>query len=313
MIEYFKNFDVTRPDVLVGVFSFVAVMFIGIAVLFFFNQRRKAARHRLLTTGSANAPPITAVRPSRLLSFAEKMGNVVSHGHASTNLWEQLIQAGHLSKGAPAIYNGVKAVLLLLGIVMAAFLVIPGEYSILKKVSLISSSGAIMFFIPNLVVIYQKKKRQEDVQHHLPDVVDLLEISVTSGVGLDMAWNLVADEIDDVSPVLGTAMDMSNFEMHLGASRTEALRNMAVRTGAEQLSSLAAILVQSERFGTSMAVALREFARSMREERRMKAEEKAEKMAVKMIGPMVLFIFPTIIIVMVGPAVVNIAEFFLGL
>jgi tight adherence protein C len=88
---------------------------------------------------------------------------------------------------------------------------------------------------------------------------------------------------------------------------------MSVRTGAEQLSSLAAILVQSERFGTSMAIALREFARSMREERRMNAEEKAEKMAVKLIGPMVLFIFPTIIIVMVGPAIVNIAEFFLGL
>ncbi len=196
---------------------------------------------------------------------------------------------------------------------MTAFLTIPGEYSMLKKYSLISMGGAVMFFIPNLVVIYQKKKRQEEVQHHLPDVVDLLEISVSSGVGLDMAWNLVADEIDEVSPVLGTAMDMSNFEMHLGASRTEALRNMSVRTGAEQLSSLAAILVQSERFGTSMAIALREFARSMREERRLNAEEKAEKMAVKLIGPMVLFIFPTIIIVMVGPAIVNIAEFFTGL
>ena len=169
-----------------------------------------------------------------------------------------------------------------------------------------------MFFVPNLVIILQKKKRQEEVQQNLPDVVDLLEISVTSGVGLDMAWNLVADEIDDVSPVLGTAMDMSNFEMHLGASRAEALRNMAIRTGAEQLSSLAAILVQSERFGTSMAVALREFATSMREERRMRAEEKAEKIAVKLIGPMVLFIFPAIIIVMVGPAIVNITNFFLG-
>lgn len=313
MIEYFKNFDFMRPDVLVGVLSFIAVMFIGIAVLFFLDRRRKATMDRLRTTGSATVPPTAAVGPSRMLSFVEKVGNVVSHGNASPSLWEQLIQAGHLSKGAPAVYTGVKIVLFLLGIVVTAFLAIPGEYSMLKKVEMISIGGAVMFFIPNLVVIYQKRKRQEEVQHHLPDVVDLLEISVSSGVGLDMAWNLVADEIDDVSPVLGTAMDMSNFEMHLGASRTEALRNMSVRTGAEQLSSLAAILVQSERFGTSMALALREFARSMREERRMNAEEKAEKMAVKLIGPMVLFIFPTIIIVMVGPAIVNIAEFFLGL
>lgn len=313
MIEYFKNFDAARPDVLVGVFSFVAVVFIGIAILFLFNQRRKAARRRARATGSATAPPTPAVASSRVLSFVEKVGNVVSHSHASTSLWEQLIQAGHLSKSAPAIYTGVKIALFLLGIAVAAFLVIPGEYSLLKKASLISIGGAAMFFVPNIVVIYQKKKRQQEVQHHLPDVVDLLEISVSSGVGLDMAWNLVADEIDDVSPVLGTAMDMSNFEMHLGASRTEALRNMSVRTGAQQLSSLAAILVQSERFGTSMAVALQEFARSMRDERRLNAEEKAEKIAVKLIGPMVLFIFPAIIIVMVGPALVTIADFFLGL
>ncbi|MFC1634463.1 type II secretion system F family protein [Planctomycetota bacterium] len=313
MIEYLENFDVTRPDVLVGVLSFVAVMFLGIAVLFFFKQRRKGLHRQLQTTKSDTDPSTTAGKPSRMMSIIEKVGNVISHGNASASLWEQLIQAGHLSKAAPAVYTGVKIVLFLLGLVVAASLTIPGEYSMLKKFSLISVGGGIMFFVPNLAIILQKKKRQEEVQQNLPDVVDLLEVSVTSGVGLDMAWNLVADEIDDVSPVLGTAMDMSNFEMHLGASRAEALRNMAVRTGAIQLSSLAAILVQSERFGTSMAVALREFASSMREERRMRAEENAEKIAVKLIGPMVLFIFPAMTIVMVGPAIVNIAQFFLGL
>jgi len=121
-----------------------------------------------------------------------------------------------------------------------------------------------------------------------------------------MAWNIVSDEIHHVSEVLGAAMDLSNFEIHLGASRTEAMRSMALRTGADQMSSLAAILVQSERFGTSVALALKEFASSMREERRMIAEENAEKMAVKLVVPMVLCIFPAVIIVTIGPAAINI-------
>ena len=136
--------------------------------------------------------------------------------------------------------------------------------------------------------------------------MDLLEICVSSGIGLDMAWNMVAEEIHHVSPVLGTAMDLSNFEIHLGTSRTDAMRNMAVRTGAEQLSSLAAILVQSERFGTSVATALEEFAAWMREERHLHAEEEAEKLPMKLLFPMALLIFPAILVVAIGPAMIHI-------
>jgi tight adherence protein C len=156
--------------------------------------------------------------------------------------------------------------------------------------------------------LQQVRKRRDEIRRFLPDVVDLLEICVSSGIGLDMAWNIVSDEIHQVSQVLATAMNLSNFEIHLGASRTEAMRNMAARTGADQLSSLAAILVQSERFGTSVAVALKEFAASMREERRMNAEESAEKMAVKLIVPMVLCIFPAVIVVTIGPAAITIMQ-----
>ena len=155
-------------------------------------------------------------------------------------------------------------------------------------------------------MLARERSRRDEIRQYLPDAVDLLEICVSSGIGLDMAWNMVANEVHHVSPVLATAMDLSNLEIHLGASRTDAMRNMATRTGADQLSSLAAILVQSERFGTSVASALREFAASMREERRMLAEEGAEKMAVKLIIPMVLFIFPAIILVTIGPAAINI-------
>jgi tight adherence protein C len=300
------NTNLMNPAVLVGVLAFVSVLFVGTSVWLLREQRRKAVRGRLEPAESARTAP-----KGSFLQFVEHVGNFVSHGHASTSLWEQLIRAGYMSRGAPAIYTGVKIVLFVLGLVVTAFLVMPRDGDLTKKTVLISLGGALPFFLPNLAVMLKEKRRHAEIQQFLPDVVDLLEICVTSGIGLDMAWNIVSDEIHEVSPVLGTAMDLSNFEMHLGASRTEAMRSMAARTGAQQLSSLAAVLVQSERFGTSVALALREFASGMREERRTTAEESAEKMSVKLVVPMVLFIFPAIAVVIVGPAAMNIARMML--
>ena len=298
------NLEAIRPEILVGVIVFVLFMFVGVILLAIREQRRKAATRRLETGGA----PLPAFKESRFLRFVERVGNYVSHGRASTSLWEQLIRAGYMSRAAPAVYTGIKMLLFAIGITVAAFLVIPWEATASRKILLISLGGAIPFFLPNLVVRMQEKKRRDEIRQYLPDAVDLLEICVSSGIGLDMAWNMVADEIHHVSGVLGNAMDLSNFEMHLGASRTEAMRNMATRTGADQLSSLAAILVQSERFGTSVATALQEFASWMREERHLRAEEEAEKLPMKLLFPMALFIFPAIMVVALGPAMIHISR-----
>jgi tight adherence protein C len=162
----------------------------------------------------------------------------------------------------------------------------------------------LFFFLPNVVIVYQLRKRREDIRRHLPEAVDLLEICVSSGIGLDMAWQMVSEEIQHVSTVLAQAMSLTNFEVNLGASRVEAMQHMAARTGVDELTSLAAILMQTERFGTSIADTLHIFADSMREERSCVAQESAEKMAVKLIFPMVLFIFPAIIVTVAGPAVI---------
>jgi tight adherence protein C len=300
--------DFTGPAGLAAALVFVAVLFIGASILFLREQHRKAMRRRLEAGDFGDIQLGDSARKSRFVRLLEGVGNFVSHGHATTSLWEQLIRAGYMSRGAPAIYTGIKIVLFTTGLMVTAIVLMPMELSVVQKTWWIAIGGVGPFFLPNLFVLYKEGKRRQEIQHYLPDVVDLLEICVSSGIGLDMAWNVVADEIHHVSPVLGTAMDLSNFEMHLGASRTEAMRNMAARTGADQLSSLAAILVQSERFGTSVAVALSEFASSMREERRMTAEESAEKMSVKMVIPMVLCIFPAVIIVTAGPAAINIAR-----
>lgn len=308
--EIVRDIGIDRipPQYAVALLCFVAVVFVGSGLLLLREQYRHALHRRLATVPSAGTRPQSAARKSRFLQFLERIGNIISHGHASTGLWEQLVRAGYMSRTAPAVYTGVKILLFAVGLLAVALIVVPGDRGMLQKVWLISTGGMVAFFIPNLFVLAKEKQRREEIRQYLPDVVDLLEICVSSGIGLDMAWNMVADEVHNVSPVLATAMDLSNFEMHLGSTRTEAMRNMAARTGADQLSSLAAVLVQSERFGTSVAAALREFAASMREERRMTAEESAEKMAVKLIIPMVLFVFPAVVIVVVGPAAVNIAQ-----
>ena len=143
---------------------------------------------------------------------------------------------------------------------------------------------------------------------HLPHAIDLLEICVSSGMGLEMAWNAVGDEVRRVSTILADEMALANLEMHLGADRASAMRHMAERTGAEEISSLVATLVQSERFGTKVADALRVFAESMRIERSQRAEEAAEKMAVKLLFPLILFIFPSMLIVCAGSAVIQIVQ-----
>jgi len=297
-------------EFLAALLSFAGVLFVGGIILALREHLRRKARQRLDPLG-ANAPQ-APVPESRLLRFLEQVGNYVSHGRASTSLWDQLVRAGYMSRAAPAVYTGVKLLLFVVGLAVTTMLLASWEGGVVQKVWLISLGGAVLFFVPNVVVRMQEQKRRQEIRQYLPDAVDLLEVCVSSGIGLDMAWNMVAEEIHHVSPVLGNAMDLSNFEMHLGASRTEAMRNMAARTGAEQLASLAAILVQSERFGTSVALALEEFANWMREDRQIKAEEEAEKMPTKLLMPMVLFIFPAIMVVAMGPAAIHISRLLLS-
>jgi len=300
--------NITSPEILIAALAFACVMCFGIVLVMVFSRRRNKSDQRL---SMARLEPIGTEerKKASLAKVFEKIGNFVSHGQASTDLWEQLIRAGYFGRQAPAVYMGAKMLFFGMGAILTttAVVLMPNDMTLVTKLVAVVVGAAVFFFVPNLFILQRDRTRQEEVRHSLPDAIDLLEICVSSGIGLDMAWNMVANEFESVSPILASAMDLSNFEMHLGVSRAESMRNMAARTGADQLSSLAAILIQSERFGTSVGEALRTFATSMREERTFIAEEQAERMSVKLIIPMVLFIFPAIIIVVIGPAVIKIA------
>ncbi len=299
--------DAIADQIIIPGLTFLTIVTIGASILMSGTQRRKTLETRMRDSALIVAGTTASdKKKSGFLRFLEKIGNLTSHGRTSTNLWEELFRAGYYSKAAPAVYTGIKMLLFVLGLGCMAILVVPMERHFTTKITLIFLGGIFLFFVPNVLLKMRLRKRHDEISQHLPEAVDLLEICVSSGIGLGMAWNIVADEIQHVSPTLASAMTLTNFEIHLGVSRIDAMRHMADRTGVDQLSSLAAMLVQTERFGTSVSTALREFATSMREERFFAVEEKAEKMAVKLIIPMVVFIFPAVLITVAGPAFVAI-------
>ncbi|MBN1787408.1 MAG: type II secretion system F family protein [Sedimentisphaerales bacterium] len=303
--------NISSSEIIIPVLTFLSVVTLGGLIMFIQANRKKSLAMKMLQHEDA-LPGQTGEgdvkKKDALLEIFEKIGNFVSHGQTTTTLSEQLIRAGYHSKSASAMYTGVKMLLFFVGMVMTACMVINININLITKMTLIFVGGVVFFFLPNAKIMVQFKKRSREINRYLPEAIDLLEICVSSGIGLDMAWNIVSNEIKQVCPILAGAMDISNFEMHLGASRVTALKHMAARTGVDALSSLAAILVQTERFGTSIGSTLQVFATSMREERNFAVEENAEKMAVKLIIPMVLFIFPAAVITVVGPAAIVIAK-----
>ena len=165
--------------------------------------------------------------------------------------------------------------------------------------------GGLGFYLPELVLRILKSARQERIFLSLPDALDLLVVCVEAGLGLDAGMRRVAEELMDTAPDLCTEFSMCNAQLQLGRPRREVLHDLGIRSGVDDLKSLSAILIQADRFGSSIAQALRVQSDSMRVERSQLAEERAQKTAVKMIFPLVLFIFPGIFVVLVGPAAIS--------
>lgn len=159
------------------------------------------------------------------------------------------------------------------------------------------------FLLPEFWLTWRVRVRQRRILLGLPDALDLLVICVEAGLGLDQALTRVAQEIHIAHPDLSEELQLVNLEMRVGKSRSEALRELAVRTGVEDIKGLTAMLIQTDRFGTNLAQALRVHSENLRVRRRQRAEEIAARATVKMVPPLVFFIFPALFVVLLGPAV----------
>lgn len=227
-------------------------------------------------------------------------------------LRRRLMRAGFYSDHAVTMYQAVRvavAVLLPLSVflLMTAVLRRPLDVATLGLTATATGFG---LFLPTFTLSRMITKRQHLIRRALPDALDLMVVCVEAGLGLNAALNRVGQEMDLVEPAMAQELAITNREIRAGKPREEALRNLGDRTGVDDLKSLVAMLVQTDRFGTSIAESLRVFADSMRIKRRQRAEEAAAKVSVKLIFPLLLFIFPALLIVLMGPALIKIYELF---
>jgi len=217
---------------------------------------------------------------------------------------QKLTQAGIRRKDGPVLFYGSQiAVALGMLLLFAAagqlhrYPLLCGAFSILAGMAL-----------PDIWLHARIRGRKERIQCALPDALDLAVITVEAGLGLDQSFQRIGEEIRTAHRDLSDELQLRNLEVNMGKTRVEALRNLAARTGVDDVKALVAILIQTDRFGTSIAQALRVFSESMRTKRRQRAEERAAKMALKMIPPMVFFIFPSMFVTLLGPAVIGVVR-----
>ncbi|MDA7977298.1 MAG: type II secretion system F family protein [Pirellulales bacterium] len=224
----------------------------------------------------------------------------------ASKLKAKLASAGFRGESAGSVFLGIKFLLLVVGFVASGgtMLFIEGINQTTLMVT-ISVTG-ICFYLPTVVLALLARSRKQAIFFGLPDALDLLVVCVEAGLGLDQAMRKVADEMKLTNKVIAEEFSLSNVQLQMGRSRNEVLHELGARTGVDDLRSLAAILIQADKFGSSVAQALRVQSDSMRTRRRQIAEEKAAKTAVKLIFPLVMFIFPGIFVVLVGPAAITI-------
>jgi tight adherence protein C len=218
----------------------------------------------------------------------------------------RLANAGFRSDSAVSIYLGLSFATFMVFLLTSLAIFLPKYGFTLTALKPIVLLGGIGFYLPKVVLWYLRSKRMEEIFLTLPDALDLLVVCVESGLGLDAAMRKVCDEMKDHAKVIAEELNLANFQLQMGRPRREVLHDLGVRTGVDDVRSLAAILIQADRFGSSIAQALRVQSDSMRTRRKQIAEEKAAKTAVQLIFPLVLFIFPGIFVVLVGPAAISI-------
>jgi len=287
----------------------------GVYWLVFRPQSAATERLRRLGErgGSANASSVIMAEESPVAELAEKIAAPLNRlvppsAAEAQKLQKQLMQAGYRSQNAPIVFRAIQ-VCVLFGL--------PGAVAMLcalfgrpvgDALMLILFAFVMGFFLPRYFLKRAISNRQLRIRWGLADALDLMVVSIEAGLGLNAAMLRVSDELMDVHRDISEEFELANLEIRVGRERDEALRNLADRTGVDDLCSLVAMLIQADRFGTSIARAVRVFSDSLRTKRRQRAEQAAQKAAVKLLFPLACFLFPTLFIAILGPAALTLMD-----
>jgi tight adherence protein C len=297
-----------------AVFFMTLLIFYGISSYAGSRTRQKEWAQRL--KGQADSATWATVQESsapeqpRLFKFLGALGEATKSKNVDemSHLRRTLVKAGYRSVEAPLIFFGAR---LLLAIA------IPSAFAVLRTSALpmlphtqtmvlFILTAVVGFYGPNLWVKLKTQRRQQKILAGFPDALDLMTVCVEAGLGLDAAMNQVADEISMSNKVLSDELKLVNLELRAGQSRQNALRNLSLRTDLEDVNNFTTLLIQTDNFGTSIGQTLRVHSDAMRTKRHNRAEEAAAKLPVKLLFPLLFFIFPSMFVVIMGPAVIQI-------
>ncbi len=304
---------------IITISTFICISLVMLGVYWLLYRPQSAATERLKnlreTSGGTGSIPVSIVEQHSGERFTERIATplnklVPASAAEVQKLQKKLMQAGFRSRNAPIIYRTIQLV------TMAA---LPAAVALTCAILAKPLNTAFIFvllgfvagfFLPRYVLGRLIRSRQLRVRWGLADALDLMVISIEAGLGLNAAMVKVSSELKEVHPDISEEFELANLEIRVGRDRDEALRNLAERTGVDDLRSLVAMLIQTDRFGTSIAKAIRSFSDSLRTKRRQRAEQAAQKAAVKLLFPLACFLFPTLFIAILGPAILQLMDTF---
>jgi tight adherence protein C len=302
--------------ILALIFITTVAVVLGAAFLF---TRKESLLNRLARLLPGQPQQVEDARSGEGLLREEQKGSVArmtrplhnlvapKQGDTRKRMRLKLIRAGFRSE--LAFYNFVAAKIVLTLALPAIYIMVRFFYKLTPEaIFACSLLAALGFFIPDFIVWANTRARQDRITRALPDALDLMVVCVESGYGLDMTFKRVGEEMRAINPDISDEFSLTNLEIRAGRTRDESFKEMALRTGVAEVHSLMTMLTQTSRFGTSLAKALRIHSDAMRVKRRQLAEEQAGKSAVKLVFPLILFIFPSLLIVLAGPAFIRIYQ-----
>lgn len=303
---------------IIAISTFVCISLGMLGIYWLLYRPQSAATERLRKLAGKSTGVIESAQPlvpddGPAADIAQRLATPINKllppsATEAKKLQRQLMHAGFRSKDAPIIYRAIQLATMagfpLLVAAACAWMARPLQ-SAMIYIMLAFVAG---FALPRFVLKRITENRQRDLRWGLADALDLMVVSVEAGLGLNAAMMKVATELRDVHTAIAIEFELANLEIRVGRERDEALRNLAERTGVDDLRSLVAMLIQTDKFGTSIAKGLRIFSDSLRTKRRQRAEQEAQKAAVKLLLPLACFLFPTLFIAILGPAAINLID-----
>lgn len=298
-----------------SIFVFVMIVVVG-GYLFFFNKPDVAA-DRLDQIAQLDESRPQVKKENDLTKIAQQVAEPLDRlvpisAEKAKHLQKKLMYAGYISPNAPMMYRAIQLATLI-GLPLLVFLFwLTTGWAVGDSYRYLMGAVFLGYVIPRQTLDNMVKGRQQRLRWGLADALDLMVVSIEAGLGLNAAMVRVGQEMKKVHPDISREFEFVNLEIQVGREREVAFRNLAERTGVDDLRNFCAILIQADRFGTSVARAVRVYSDSLRTKRRQRAEQAAQKAAVKLLLPLAVFLFPTLFIVILGPAAIQLMRNFIN-